>query len=227
MHFSSVALSPSQLAAVRTAIGTDRLATYDTAVGGDHARAVDLYGWNAAVSAAFFEDLSVLEVALRNACQRQLRAWNAAQGHASPWYHHPVLTPGGMQDVGRARHRVIQGGKPETEGRVVAELMFGFWRLLHSKTYEATLWTPCLRHAYPFQRPNDRSAVYDRLDRLNTLRNRIAHHEPVHGSTIAKTGLDVVGMHQALLDLLEWIDGDVHHWVTAHSRVPALLRSRP
>jgi hypothetical protein len=46
-------------------------------------------------------------------------------------------------------------------------------------------------------------------------------------STIARTGLDIAGMHQALLDLLDWIDGDVHRLVTAHSRVPALLRSRP
>lgn len=132
-----------------------------------------------------------------------------------------------MQDVARARQRVGQGGKPETEGRVIAELMFGFWRLLHSKTYEATLWTPCLRHAYPHQRPNDRTAVYRRLDHLNTLRNRIAHHEHVHGATIAKTGIDIAAMHEALLDLLRWIDSDMHHWVLAHSRVPALLRSRP
>jgi hypothetical protein len=128
MYPSSDALSPAQLAAVRTAIGTDRLAGYDTAVGEDPARALHLYGWNAAVSAALFEDLSV--------------------------------------------QRVLQGGKPETEGRVVAELMFGFWRLLHSKTHEATLWTPCLRHAYPSQRPNDRSAVYTRLDRLRAYPDR-------------------------------------------------------
>jgi hypothetical protein len=227
MHFSSAGLSPAQLLAIRAAIGADRLAEYDAAVGADPARAIDLYGWNAAVSAALFEDLSVLEVTLRNACNRELRAWNTAQGHVSPWYHHPVLTPGAMEDVGRARRRVVQGGKPETEGRVVAELMFGFWRLLHSKTYEATLWTPCLRHAYPTQQPNDRSAVYGRLDRLNTLRNRIAHHEPIHSGAIAKTGLDIAGMHQALLDLLDWIDPDVQRWVTTYSRVPALLQTRP
>ena len=227
MHLSSRSLSSSQLAAVRTAIGADRLAAYDTAVGGDHARAVDLYGWNAAIGAALFEDLGVLEVTLRNACHRELRTWNAKQGSASPWYHHPVLTPGGMEDVGRARRRVLQGGKPETEGRVVAELMFGFWRLLHSKTYEATLWTPCLRHAYPLQRPNDRTAVYERLDRLNTLRNRIAHHETIHGQTIAKTGLGIAGMHETLLDLLGWIDADVRHWVAVSSHVPALLQTRP
>ncbi len=227
MHFSPVALSSTQLAAVRAAIGTDRLAAYDAAAGRDHARAVDLYGWNAAVSAAFFEDLSVLEVVLRNACHSELQTWNAAQGHTSPWYHHPVLTPGGMQDVGRAHQRLTQGDKPETEGRVIAELMFGFRRLLHSKAYEATLWTPCLRHAYPLQQPNDRSAVYHRLDRLNTMRTRIAHHEPIHGSIIGKTGLDVAGMHQALLDILGWINADVRRWVTTHSRVPTLLRNRP
>jgi hypothetical protein len=60
-----------------------------------------------------------------------------------------------------------------------------------------------------------------------TLRNRIAHHEPIHRPTIAKTGRDIAGMHEALLDLLDWIDHDVHHWVTANSRVPALLQARP
>ncbi|MGA9314469.1 MAG: hypothetical protein WBV77_07560 [Solirubrobacteraceae bacterium] len=227
MSFSSIGLQPAQLTALRVAVSADRLAAYDTAVGGNGARAVDLYGWNAAVSAALFEDFSVLEVVLRNACHRELRIWNAAQGNSSPWYHHPVLTPGGMQDIGRARQRVAQGGKPGTEGRVISELMFGFWRLLHSKIYEATLWTPCLRHAYPLQRPNDRSAVYHRLDRLNTVRNRVAHHEPIHGSTIGKTGLDIAGIHNVLLEILGWIDIDVQRWVTAHSRVPTLLRRRP
>lgn len=227
MCASSPFLFPGQCDALRTAVGADRLAAYDVVVGYDRVRAINLYVWNAAVSAALFEDFSVLEVVLRNACHRELRIWNAAQGHKSPWYHHPVLTPGGMQDVGRSRQHVVQGGKPETEGRVISELMFGFWRLLHSKTYEATLWTPCLRRAYPLQQPNDRSVVYHHLDRLNTVRNRIAHHEPIYGSTIGKTGLDIAGMHDALIELLGWIDFDVQRWVIAQSRVPMLLTNRP
>ncbi|ELB86058.1 hypothetical protein Rwratislav_46905, partial [Rhodococcus wratislaviensis IFP 2016] len=63
--------------------------------------------------------------------------------------------------------------------------MFGFWRFLHSRSYEATLWTPSLRHAYPHQTPRRRSDVYNHL---NTLRNRIAHHEPIHGPAIGDTG---------------------------------------
>lgn len=73
MHFCASTLTRPQLAAVRMSVGADRLAEYDLAADGDETRAIDLYGWNAAVSAAFFEDLSVLEVALRNACHRELR----------------------------------------------------------------------------------------------------------------------------------------------------------
>ena len=45
----------------------DRYAVYLAAVGGDRQLGLDLYEWNAVVSAAFLHDLAHLEVALRNA----------------------------------------------------------------------------------------------------------------------------------------------------------------
>lgn len=221
------ALPPGVVTALRTGIGFERLSGYDGMAGGDQLRALGLYNWNSAISAAVFEDLSVLEVVLRNACHRQLEAWNAAQDHQHPWYHHPVLTPRHMQDVGVARGRVAQGKKTETQGRVVAELMLGFWRLLHSKECEVTLWRPCLRHAYPAASSLARQHVYDRLDHLNTLRNRIAHHEPVHGPTIGHVKSDLAGLHRELLELLGWLDPKIGSWVVANSRVPTLLAAKP
>jgi hypothetical protein len=223
----SATLSGGGITALRRTVGPERFSTYDTAVGGDQVRAVDLYVWNAAVSAAFFEDLSMLEVALRNACHYQLQAWNANQGHKHPWYHHPTLEPRHMQDVGTARNRVTQGKNTETEGRVVAELMFGFWRLLHAKNYEHLLWIPCLRMAYPNLQPSQRSLVYDRLDHLNTLRNRIAHHEPVHGTKIGKLSMSLAQVHGQLLDLIAWMDTDLHSWVATNSKVPQLIAQKP
>lgn len=44
-----------------------RFGVYLAAVGGNRRRALDLYEWNAALSAAFHRDLAHLEVALRNA----------------------------------------------------------------------------------------------------------------------------------------------------------------
>ena len=72
----------------------------------------------------------------------------------------------GRRPLGRPGRggRDAQGKKPETEGRVVAELMWGFWRLLHSKVYEVNLWRPCLRHAYPQAATLIRDTVYEHLD---------------------------------------------------------------
>jgi len=97
--------------------------------------------------------------------------------------------------------------------------MFGFWRFLHARSYEATLWTPCLRLAFPHLQPRRRNTVYTRLDHLNTLRNRIAHHEPIHGARIAGTGHGIAGLHTEMLELLGWIDPVVENWVRARSTV--------
>lgn len=213
-------------AALRACISAERLRPYERAVG-DPGRALELYLWNLAASAAFFEDLGVLEVALRNACHDQLRAWNAAQGRTSPWYDLALLDDRRRGDVAEARRRLQQGRRAETEGRVIAELAFGFWRQLHAARYESDLWTPSLRHAYPHLPSRRRGTVYERLDHLNTLRNRLAHHEPVHGRDVARTGKDLAGLHADLVDLLGWISPPVATWLSSTSRLPALLLSKP
>lgn len=212
---------------MRTFLTPERLSSYTAAAGGDLARALDLYEWNARLSAAVFEDLGYLEVILRNACHAQLEQWNRRSSRQNPWYLASILTPESHRDVAEARRRATRGNRTELPGRVVAELMFGFWRFLHARSYEATLWTPCLRLAYPHQRPNRRQDVYRRLDHLNTLRNRIAHHEPIHSAQVASTGKDIAGLYRELLELLSWIDPSIASWVRAHSAVPALLGSRP
>ncbi len=222
-----MSLSAIERTALETSIGADRLAGYVAAAGGDAVAALDLYLWNTSVSAACFEDLSLLEVALRNACHEQLRAWHVAQGQATPWYFMTGLEPRHMADIAQARQRVQQGRNEESEGRVVSELTLGFWRLLHAKVYEHTLWKDVLRFAYSYQPVSDRGQVYNRLDHINTLRNRIAHHEPVHRPSIGRTGLDLPAIYTELLDIVEWIDRDLHAWLTTESRVPGLLAGKP
>ena len=48
-------------------LSAPRYVVYLAAVGGDRQLGLDLYEWNAVVSAAFLHDLAHLEVALRNA----------------------------------------------------------------------------------------------------------------------------------------------------------------
>lgn len=208
------------IARVAVALSESRLAPYLRATGGDLAGAVRLYEWNLAVSGALYEALGVLEVVLRNALSAQLATHH--RGVAGDWYDDPggVLSEFAHRDIAAARSRVRKLRRPETSGRVVAELNFGFWKFLLARRYEATLWTGQLRHAFPNLLPQRRVTVYRALDELHGLRNRIAHHEPVHRR-------DLAGDARAIYRVLDWIDADVHLWAVTLSRLEPILAARP
>lgn len=202
------------------ALSPERLAPYLHATRGDVTKAVRLYEWNVAVSGALYEALGVLEVVLRNALSAQLATYHGTR--PGYWYDDPlsVLSDLAREDISAARRRLRKRQHPETPGRVVAELNFGFWKFLLARRYEATLWTGYLRHAFPNLRPQSRMVVYHVLDELHTVRNRIAHHEPVHGR-------DVFADTLAIYRLLDWIDRDVRVWAVRLSRLSSVVAARP
>lgn len=218
--------SPPKLAHVevlRTRMTPARFDKYVAAVGGDAARALQLYEWNNDVASAFHGSIGQFEVLLRNALDAQLVR-----------YHKKVLSGDGKwwkdaampfqhkqnQNVTRARSSVQNSGAVETHGKVVAELMFGFWRFLCDAQHSATLWAPALRHAFPHLRPKARPEVYNRLETLNGLRNRIAHNEPVHHLPLEERWQD-------LLTVGGWICPTTAAWMWSTSRIPATLAARP
>lgn len=207
---------------VEQRLSVERLGAYRVVVGGDLDRAVTLYEWNTALAGAFFEVLGHVEIVLRNALHEQLTAWHTAAGRAGFWYDDPaaVLDQRRHEEIALARARISRTGKRETPGRVVAELNFGFWRFLLDRHYQNVLWAPALRRAFPNLAPANRRTVYGPLVQLNEFRNRIAHHEPIHRLNLSQH-------HQHLLDLTNMIGHDVAEWISALSRVPPLLATRP
>jgi hypothetical protein len=68
-----------------------------------------------------------------------------------------------------------------SEGKIVAELTFYFWKRLYGPDYEQSLWRTTLKRTFPFKKLN-RSDIAIQLERIYQARNRLAHHEPVlHG----------------------------------------------
>lgn len=203
---------------IRHAISSERLAPYLRAAAGNLGSAILLYEWNLAISGALYEVLGVVEVVLRNAMNTQLDR-NAPHGS---WYDDPqgLLSEFARRDIASARDRITRLERRETPGRVVAELNFGFWKFLLAGRYEATLWTGSLRHAFPNLQPQRRATVYEALDSLHTLRNRIAHHEPIHRRNLA-TDLTTIDR------LLDWIDPEVRSWTSTLSRAVPVLAARP
>lgn len=84
----------------------------------------------------------------------------------------------------------------------------------------ATLWTGYLRHAFPHLQPQSRATVYGALDELHTVRNRIAHHEPIHSRDLTADTLTIYR-------LLDWMDHDVRAWAVMLSRLQPIIASRP
>jgi hypothetical protein len=75
-------LSPSDLERLFSA---ERLSTYIDHCDGNLAAAVEMYRWNSAITAAFWEPIGHLEVALRNTLACSTRPTSASQPAASAW----------------------------------------------------------------------------------------------------------------------------------------------
>jgi hypothetical protein len=201
-----------------------RFARYVSAAGSPE-RAAELYAWNVRLSGAVHEELGMLEVILRNALDRQLvRYHQIALGGDGRWYAGPLMpwrSARMSEQIGRARAQATANWRiPELHGKVIAELTFGFWRYVLAAPYQGTLWAPALRRAFPGLNPARRAVVYQLVDRLNSLRNRVAHHEPVHA-------LNVAARHRDALLLAGWIDPAASAWIEAASRVADVLAARP
>ena len=198
----------------------------------DHlATAIERYDWNARVGAALQEDLGRLEVIFRNAIDEALVNYGSSHGWQRVWYERKGLFPGGktypaVANIAKARQRATnRWTRPESHGRVIAALGFGFWRYLCEPHHFTSLWVPALASVFA-QHPSRgnprqiRADVADRMQRLHFLRNRIAHHEPIHQRNLARD-------HAQLLEVVGWICPDSHTWVAVRSQTPTVIATRP
>lgn len=65
-----------------------------------------------------------------------------------------------------------------SDGKVIAETTFYFWKRLYSAEYEQSLWRPSLKRTFPNKLVR-RADVAQQLEHIYQARNRLAHHEPV------------------------------------------------
>lgn len=110
-------------------------------------------------------------------------------------------------------------GKQPTVGKVVAELSYGFWVALFANAYDTTLWLTNLHRLFT-PRVKDRNGLYDALDRLRTLRNRIAHHEPIFQRRLADD-------YRRIRNIVGFISVPTLTWLDHHSTVTSALGVHP
>jgi len=201
----------------------ERLRSYLRVADGDQERALALYDWNTAATGAVSELVGMVEVLVRNALDAQLTSWAKTTG-ADCWFDAVPLDRQGKADIVKARDRATERGREaEKHGKVIAELSFGFWRYMTGQKYLASLWAPALHQAFPLG-PRDirkrRVLVEQAMISLHTVRNRAAHHEPIHRR-------DLLRDYNSAVRLASYISRDAAAWVQSQARLPAVINTKP
>ncbi|MFC4117377.1 hypothetical protein [Nonomuraea zeae] len=196
-----------------------RLPEYEAFCGGDRVAALRLFCWNTEVAAAFYGPLQHIELALRSVLDQRMfhlfgqRDWWA---HPEAHLHRPAQAK--IRDV---TQQLARQSIPATSSEIVAELPFGFWVSLlgRGNGYDQRLWRTSLYWAFPGYR-GGRAALHRELDYLRVLRNKVAHHCPIHHRHLDAD-------HETILRVLGYVDSQLAALVGRYSPVSAVLARRP
>lgn len=206
---------------IERAVSPERLASYRARSDGDLITAIELYRWYGELSGAMMETLGHVEVLLRNALAVRMAARQQRLGRSLSWLEDPTfgLDQRARDDIVKAQQRVRAEGKPTSDGQVISELSFGFWRFMLARRYQGQLW-PDLATGFPHAPSRRRQLIEDPVVRLHKLRNRLAHHQRVWSEPVAAR------LEDCLL-LTGYIDPAVRDWIASTSPVSAVLAARP
>lgn len=146
-----------------------------------------LYRYNLRLAQEIFTIISCFEVSLRNAIDEKL-----VPILGSEWLKDSVM-PGGIFTTPKLKKTyntiIYSYNKLDSQGeyshsKLIASMDFGMWKYMFSPLqYQLT--HQSLLGIFPYKMRSTPSChinhtyFFNELDKVNTLRNRIAHHEPV------------------------------------------------
>lgn len=211
---------------VKRALSADRLRTYERAVSatGHRSTPLELYLWNARISAAFLVPLHIGEVVIRNAVSDALTRIHGPQW---PWvrgFRDSLPSPASGYNPRRELQRAALRLNTDAAD-VIPALSFVFWQKIFTQRFDARLWSHCMASVLPGANVSTpwhltRAQIHDDLEQIRRLRNRIAHHEPIFARGLANdfaTIQRVVGRRC----------GCTAAWMSGHEAVTRLLLDRP
>lgn len=142
--------------------------------------ALRAYFLNIDISGNIFKAISFLEISLRNRINNLApmvlnldnKSWlfDIAQG--------TVSTATEFRDTRKKIKEAIKLSKDRTHNQVLCQLSFGFWSSIFSGYNYLVLGSRILKHLNPNNKV-DPAGLRHRLHSIRTMRNRIAHQEPV------------------------------------------------
>lgn len=196
-----------------------RMQKYVLACGGDTRRAMTLYRYNLKLSQEMFTLVSCFEVALRNRIDKQMVAHLG-----NDWLRDAILPNGVLyydrrventrKIIEKAYNGLMREGN-YSHSKLLSEMEFGVWKYMFSNAAYALMGQRLLQ-IFPNkprssrQHRYDNTYIFQELDYINKLRNRIAHHEPICFSrpNIAIDTSYVLNQYARMMKLFQWMNID-------------------
>lgn len=170
--------------------------------GADDETTLARYLLNMALCEALYGPLQMAEVTLRNA----LHAALAAKTETDTWYRQLSLPGWQSQQVADAQRRLKNVNRPQSPGRIVAELTFGFWVGFFTRPHMTSgLAYYLAKTAFTNAPKTERDVLHlaARWQKVRDLRNRVFHHERIlHWR-------DLEAQHLQILQLIGWINPEL------------------
>jgi hypothetical protein len=192
-----------------TAISVTRFARYFSACENNKRQALKLYRANIILSQKMYAVIGVFEIILRNSIDRHFiirkgNNWLADAVQPDGYLDIAVGCEDAYHAIQEAIHKL---GVHYTHDRLIAKLPFGFWtHQFAAKEYAAA--GNSLLEIFP-NRPfgTNQKKVFQNLIKINDIRNRIAHYEPIcFDKTTGKISTSYAERRYLLiLELLYWL----------------------
>jgi hypothetical protein len=217
-------LSGKQIFELSLVLSAPRLARYVEASHRNRRLALSSYRWNAEVSAAMMVPLHLCEVILRNAISEAIENvygpnwWVVGSGFERS-LPHGRAGYSAVDDLNKAR------AGHATASKVIPDLKFMFWVTMFTSRHDGRLWNPLIKSLFPNLPPSwgpsmSRRVLYQQLDAIRILRNRIAHHEPIFMR-------DLAADYRRLQKVVSWRSKEASRWMDSFQTVTAILARKP
>lgn len=197
-------------------ISPERMQRYVLACGNDTRRAMTLYRYNLKLSQEMFTLISCFEVSLRNKINKEMVAI-----FGNDWLRDFIL-PGGRFDTDPRVDGTRKIIKKAYEGlirshnyshtKLLAEMEFGVWKFMFNNV-QYRIANRCLLNIFPnkptstAQHQYDNTFVFNDLKVINTIRNRIAHHEAIClGNPVCIDTQGVLDCYARIMRLFHWMN---------------------
>jgi len=221
MPSSPFSHNDSSADSIKEGFSSTRMQKYLYFAANDIEKALELHAYNSFLGASLHPPIQTFELFLRNSCDRQLTELYQRDDWFDAFPHFDEFAFL-IDEINATKKRLRALRRdPNHPPCVIADLSFGFWAGLFVARLDRVLYSKGLDKVFPL-RPTgmQRARLHDGLDKLRTLRNRVAHHEPLFHRNLPKA-------HGLIVKLAGFISSDSANWIKHHSQFETAWENIP